>query len=370
MNIDAQQALILPLLMLGGLVYAMWFQRPRSAFGFLWLLWLSIGLGLPNEISVGSSALALPKMAWFIGWLPWNLWLLAALPARGIRSPVAWISIAWLSALIIAPIFLNMTSVDPAMQTLKLVGIDGTAHRDSFIQWGIVSASLAFVVRWVITGRFTELVLSIMSTIFLVGAVHPDLITLSLAATSALLFIAMLYNTHRMAFYDTLTGLKNRRSLDIAMQGLRGKYAIAMLDIDHFKKINDRFGHDFGDQVLRATAARLRRVPGFKPFRYGGEEFCMIFRGRMASRAEEICEMVREEISGRPLALRSAQRPARKPANKAKFREKVPGVKVTVSIGIAQVKPDRTHPEAVREAADKALYRAKKTGRDKVCVAK
>src|SRR2546426_9194380 len=86
-----------------------------------------------------------------------------------------------------------------------------------------------------------------------------------------------------MAYEDTLTGLPARRALNEALLRLGGQYSVAMIDVDHFKRINDRHGHDVGDQVLKMIAAKLAQVSGGgKAYRYGGEEFAVIFPGRKA----------------------------------------------------------------------------------------
>jgi GGDEF domain-containing protein len=93
--------------------------------------------------------------------------------------------------------------------------------------------------------------------------------------------VAVLQDTFRMAFRDELTGLPSRRALNERLAALGKRYAIAMLDVDHFKKFNDTYGHDLGDQVLKMVAARIAGVGGGgKAYRYGGEEFTVVFPGK------------------------------------------------------------------------------------------
>src|SRR5258708_6206366 len=90
-------------------------------------------------------------------------------------------------------------------------------------------------------------------------------------------------NSYSLAYQDELTGLASRRAFNDALLRLKAPYTIAAVDIDHFKRINDTFGHDTGDQVLRLVASRLARVSGGgEPFRVGGEEFTILFPGRAA----------------------------------------------------------------------------------------
>ena len=199
---------------------------------------------------------------------------------------------------------------------------------------------------------------------------RPGLLPVTIAGASGILIVGVIYSTHRMAFVDALTGLPNRRSLDLTLASMPRHFAIAMLDIDHFKRINDRFGHDFGDQVLRMVASRVRRIGRFKAYRYGGEEFCLLFLGAEKTRhAADVCEEVRAAIEVPPMAFRTPMRPGNKPLKKDRYREKVPSLKVTVSIGLANNSKGQ-QPDAVIEAADKALYSAKRGGRNKVVVSK
>jgi len=93
--------------------------------------------------------------------------------------------------------------------------------------------------------------------------------------------LAVIQESHNMAFRDDLTGLPSRRALNEQLPGLGSRYAIAMVDVDHFKRFNDTYGHDVGDQVLKVVAARLMGVTGGgRPFRYGGEEFTVLFPGQ------------------------------------------------------------------------------------------
>jgi GGDEF domain-containing protein len=140
-----------------------------------------------------------------------------------------------------------------------------------------------------------------------------------------------------------------------------------MLDIDHFKKFNDRHGHDVGDQVLRMVASRLARVTGGgKAFRYGGEEFTVIFPGRHADDALVHLEELRKEVSRAEFVIRSRMRPRRRPKSPRSRRAAPQRVSVTISIGAAWPGAHATTTDEVLKAADKALYRAKKQGRNRV----
>jgi diguanylate cyclase (GGDEF)-like protein len=189
------------------------------------------------------------------------------------------------------------------------------------------------------------------------------------AAAAALLVVAVLRDSHRMAFRDELTGLPGRRALDERLKATGRTYAVAMVDVDHFKKFNDTHGHDVGDQVLKLVAARLAGVGGGGiAFRYGGEEFTILFPGKDADEVAPHLEQLRADIAGYRMALRAPDRPRRSRSGKRR-RGTVGGTKqlsVTVSIGVAARTPRHDQPEAVIKAADRALYRAKRGGRNRV----
>jgi diguanylate cyclase (GGDEF)-like protein len=189
--------------------------------------------------------------------------------------------------------------------------------------------------------------------------------TVYLAAGGLVLAVSVIEASFRLAYHDELTGLASRRALNEALLKLGERYAVAMVDVDHFKKFNDRFGHEVGDQVLRMVAGRLEKVGGGgKAYRYGGEEFCVLFRGAGAEEALPHLEAVRQRIEQAKFRLRAVDRPKQKPKKPrgGAGRE----VSVTVSIGVAQPARGKTTPEEVIKAADKALYRAKEEGRNRV----
>jgi PleD family two-component response regulator len=152
------------------------------------------------------------------------------------------------------------------------------------------------------------------------------------------------------------------------LTNLGRKYAIAMIDIDHFKKFNDRYGHKTGDQVLKMIASKLKEITGgAKVFRYGGEEFTAIFPGKGVEEAVPHLDVYRKIIESIPFVIRGKERQKRSVENRGKGAPKgQKRAKVTVSIGVAA--PGKAHPtpEKVLKAADKILYQAKKAGRNRL----
>jgi diguanylate cyclase (GGDEF)-like protein len=188
-----------------------------------------------------------------------------------------------------------------------------------------------------------------------------------MAAAQLVLLVGLFEDSYRLAFHDELTGLRGRRALNDAMRSLEGRFAIAMVDVDHFKRFNDRHGHDAGDQVLRMVSEELGRVGGGgRAFRYGGEEFAVVFAGRTAAEALQYVEATRQAIAARSFVVRSQKRPRKKPKRVRPSTSGVRGVTITVSVGVAGSSARRPTPDDVLRAADRALYRAKGAGRNRV----
>jgi diguanylate cyclase (GGDEF)-like protein len=215
-------------------------------------------------------------------------------------------------------------------------------------------------------GFFWVLLISFFA--FLSGEAIPAN-TFYLSTAALILIMSILEYSHNVAFRDELTGLPARRSLNEFFLKLPNRYAIAMIDIDKFKSFNDNYGHDIGDQVLRMVASRLSKAEGGgKPFRYGGEEFTLIFPGKTALEASQFAEELRKDVANKPFYIRSAKRPRQKPDDLKSAPRSVQGVRITISIGIAERDENNDDPQDVLKAADQALLKAKKTGRDQVRV--
>ncbi len=175
----------------------------------------------------------------------------------------------------------------------------------------------------------------------------------------------LLFYLYTMAYRDELTGLPSRRTLQMDTLNLAEPYSIAMVDIDHFKRVNDRYGHMVGDQVLQYVASLLEKTSGpGKAYRFGGEEFALIFPGKNGDEAIPYLERLREIMAQQPFYLRKKIRPRRK-SRKRRSAKNADRIKVTASIGLAD---NRSHsgPQEVIKAADRALYQAKNRGRDRI----
>jgi diguanylate cyclase (GGDEF)-like protein len=191
-------------------------------------------------------------------------------------------------------------------------------------------------------------------------ATDRELLTWAAAELSAALARAFAFEVaENQAYVDGLTGLPNRRYLEelldtvIPRRRTGDRLGILMIDLDHFKQLNDRFGHATGDRVLRAVAETISNAVRLEdtPARYGGEEFVVVLRRASSDQAADVAERIRAEIAAIPPVEMSLTE------------------RITVSIGVAVA--DNAEPIDVRElieAADSALYRAKKQGRNRVVV--
>ena len=207
------------------------------------------------------------------------------------------------------------------------------------------------------------------------GYPHAAFVPFLVSSCGLMILLNIIMDSHDMAYRDELTALPSRRALNQLLLSLGRRYTIAMLDIDHFKKFNDTHGHDVGDQVLQMVAAKIARIKGGgKPYRYGGEEFTIVFPGKSPQQAQQHLEVLRAEIENYQMVVREQQRSKQsKAANKAGLKARSrrgskerasKSLSVTISIGYATREEDLKFPDAVIKAADQALYRAKKKGRN------
>lgn len=159
---------------------------------------------------------------------------------------------------------------------------------------------------------------------------------------------------------DALTGLRSRRDMDLELSRELNRlrrggaaFSIAMMDLDHFKAVNDRYGHEAGDRVLSSVGAILTQgLRSFDDaFRFGGEEFLVLLKGSGADEAVGVLDRIRLDLEARPVRLRTGQ-----------------SIPVTASFGVATAEADEAVDDLIARA-DQALYRAKQTGRNRVVVA-
>jgi len=210
----------------------------------------------------------------------------------------------------------------------------------------------------------------ILLSLALNGYRVEGLMILLFALAGLILLISLVQDSYNMAYQDELTGLMGRRALNDYLARLGRCYVIAMVDVDFFKKFNDKYGHDVGDQVLKMVAAQLMRTTGgARTYRYGGEEFTLVFPRKQMQQVLPHLEAVREMIANYPLAIRDGARPVDVEQGKKQREKNHSGkgdVYVAVSIGVAERNTELKIAAEVLKAADQALYRAKKLGRNRV----
>ncbi len=273
-------------------------------------------------------------------------------------------------------------------QTIRLAWLEYPLFPESFFFWTrlpqpillvFAMAMILLLAKYLIQGRAADSALFwalAAAGLALRTGVTPRRASAYLTTGGLILVVTLVEASYRMAFNDELTGLPGRRAFNQALMTLGEQYAVAMVDVDHFKRFNDQFGHDTGDQVLRMVAARLARVSGGgQAFRCGGEEFAVLFPGKTAKEAFAYADALRHAIAEASFVVRGPDRSQRsRPERRGGKVDRraghggPKGVGVTVSIGVAEPR-GRMAVEKVVRAADQALYFAKQNGRNRVEIA-
>ncbi len=340
----------LPLALLA-MVLAFFFHRQR-------LVQIAFLLGLlaiaRMEADMGRYAAAA------VAFLPWLSLLVAAVPEA------RWLARAQLSLILAVASLLALVAYAPAHILIDVTRLfrDALPGRDPLLGAAVITgvALSVCLLRYVIRAAIAEFAATV--ALLLLVAVwlrwwHASQADLLLSTAALTIVLGVLHGSYRMAFVDALTGLPNRRSLDESLDRLGNRYTLAMVDVDHFKQFNDTHGHAAGDIVLREVAALLRRHSGGQAFRYGGEEFCVVFESTDAERAGAGCERARQALEQARIRVRPAVSGSRK-------LSKPQDVSVTASFGVAARGTAQKRAADVLAAADKALYRAKGKGRNRV----
>jgi diguanylate cyclase (GGDEF)-like protein len=254
----------------------------------------------------------------------------------------------------------------------------------------IASAAIFLTVRFLLNRKPVDsaLLWSLAAFFLALRSAAATRTSMAYWATSAcILATAVIENSYLLAYHDELTTLPSRRAFNDALMRLKSPYSIAVVDIDHFKRFNDTYGHDTGDQVLRMVAANLGAVTGGgQAYRCGGEEFNILFPGKTTAEVQPHLEKLRETVARSEFRMRGNNKdrrqiprgPDRRNQRKSARIRKGDAIRrlaegkpssllsVTISVGVATAATERSSPETVLESADKALYRAKANGRDRV----
>ena len=343
-------------------------QFSRSRLSFLSLIWLAFALTLNVELN--------DSLPW-VGWLSERpLWLaltgsfvfvlLALIKDRGLLSVHSITCVTLLASCgLFAYFWLRLSgfvteNVPPSSvfyPWLKYMPVE----LPLLISFFILSFKALYQASLLVSALLVSFVIWTLCFYQLVPPTWP--IILSFLAIYYLLVVIV--ESYFLAYRDELTRLPSRRALNQLALSLGRKYTLAMLDIDHFKKFNDTYGHDIGDQVLKLVAAKLAKVKsGGKVFRYGGEEFTVVFPRKEQSQVFAELDSLRQSIADYKIVIRQPVRKNKKARNaKAKSQEKT--ISVTISIGVA-TRTSKQNFEQTLKASDQALYRAKSNGRNNV----
>lgn len=354
----------------GGLL-AWRFQRTRLLFALLVLALATAGLRTP---AAGTAARAAARVAFQATalLLPLNLAALALLADRGVRTRTGQLR---LGAIVLQCMLVALLRRTAPVATAALLGhallpatwfkwtpLGQPALVAFAIALGLTAAPLLFERNATTRGFLWAIIASLLA----VSAPRGPAAAIYLGTAALILVVAVIEASYLLAYQDGLTELPARRALTEALQRLAGQYAVAMVDVDHFKKFNDQYGHDVGDQVLRMVATKLAEVEGGgRAYRYGGEEFAIIFAGKAVEETLPHLEAVREAVGATGFTIRRRIRHKRPEGSKASHRRSI-HVSITVSIGVAHRNHRHSVPDQVVRAADQALYRAKDEGRNRV----
>ena len=305
--------------------------------------------------------------------LPINLALVALLPERGTFTPAGLLRWLLLAVQVLIVAFVAKAFPDQALKflTTRILPVHLSSwtplQQPAIVAFLVIGALL--VMAWV-----NERQAPVRAYVYALIAVFAGLSWPSqgsgqeiwLATAGLILVVAVVEASYLMAYRDGLTELPGRRALNEALPRLSGQFTVAMVDVDHFKRFNDRYGHDAGDHVLRLVAARLAQAPGGgTAYRYGGEEFALLFPGKGSEECLPHLEELRETVETSRFTMRRRFRPRTKPSA-PKGRKTREAIVITVSIGVAERNHRHATPDQVVMAADKALYRAKEAGRNRV----
>jgi diguanylate cyclase (GGDEF)-like protein len=361
-------ATVFPFTVLAAALLLGWrFNRSRLVFAIALLAItqyvLSNGLSTPHDRLLFHALTFL---------LPINLALVALLPERGTLTAAGLLRWVLLAVQVVIVGFLAQAFPEQTLRFLTTRILPAGIFAWTPVQQPAIITFLAIgvllVMAWVREPQspvrgYTYALIAVFAALSWHAAGPGQQIWLGTAGL--ILVVAVIEASYMMAYRDGLTELPGRRALNEALPRLSGQFTVAMVDVDHFKRFNDTYGHDAGDHVLRLVAARLAQAPGGgTAYRYGGEEFALVFPGKGAEECLPHLEELRETVETSRFTMRRRFRPR----NKAKAQKGKPkaAITITVSIGVAERNHRHASPDQVVQAADKALYRAKEAGRNRV----
>ncbi|HZS25823.1 MAG TPA: GGDEF domain-containing protein [Candidatus Angelobacter sp.] len=351
-----------------GLALSSFFRRSRLFFALLVLTlaqvtftWVIPHLA-PGTAHITANAVALL--------LPLNLLILAFVKERGIVSPTGRKRLAIVALQIVAVWLLCLPSFGQAAQQTERAFVPPALSNWSGLAQPALAAFVlaAAVIMIPLVRRYKAVESSLLwslvaAFVALSAARNSHLEGIYFAAGGLALIVALIETSYAMAYLDELTQLPSRRALNEALLKLGDTYSIAMMDVDHFKKFNDSYGHEAGDQALRLVSSRLARIAGGgRAYRYGGEEFAVVFPGKATDEVFVYLDRMRKIIEQSAFTVRGKDR--RRKGKTGIGRGSKKEINVTVSVGLAARSGEHLTPAEVLRMADQALYKAKAKGRN------
>ena len=381
-----------------GILLAWRFDSIRICFTLVTLLLAHRALGFFSHehlAAAGPGRIAFEAVAFL---LPLNFLFFAVSPESGLTlaSLARRLTLIFFESVFVAVICRPGTVHAPGFLHPAFLGRQPWTH---IPQLALITFMLAFALlltRFLLYRRPMEsgFLWSLVAAFFSLQSGGVGTVPTAFMATAGLILLAsIIENSYLLAYHDELTALPGRRAFNEAIHRLEAPYTLAAVDIDHFKRVNDTYGHETGDQVLRMVARKLTSVEGGgRAYRVGGEEFTILFpgksprevisaletlrtavevstfrvRGREDRRqpGESESQHVRDRRAGKNGDRRAPTRQIR--GRKSVTPDNVKSLSVTISIGVAAADSQTREVEKVVRTADKALYRAKKNGRNRI----
>jgi GGDEF domain-containing protein len=376
--------------LIGGMLLAWRFHSSRSFFALLVLFLAQGAIALFGEgrVSPGMPVwVALEAVAVLV---PLDFVLIALMQERGFSIPAAAPIglILFVQFVIVAVLCRSAEGLPSTSARVHHLAAPVSVSLPSYALVVFAAAATFLLARFLFTHKPIDSALLWSLSAFFLSLRFTAMTRVSTvysATAACILAASIVENSYLLAYHDELTTLPSRRAFNDALLSLQAPYSIAVVDIDHFKRFNDTYGHDTGDQVLRLVAAGLARVTGGgQAYRCGGEEFNILFAGKTTAQVVDHLEQLRAKIESSEFHPRGGDR-RQAPRGPDRRNQRTSGrtrkgdairqlaqdsapaaLSVTVSIGVATSAKEGSDPEHVLQAADKALYRAKANGRNRV----
>ena len=373
--------------LLGGMLLAWKFHSSRIFFSLCVLFLSQQAIGLfSSQHALGPGGLTAVRVLAVL--VPLNYVLISLMQERGftVASAVPVAVFLFVESIVVVVLCRSADAVPGTPLRARHLATTPVLPTYALIIFGVTCLFLLarfLLVRKPVDGALLWSLFAFFMSLRSAGTTHG--FTLYLATAACILAVSIIENSYLLAYHDELTGLPSRRAFNDALLRLQEPYSIAVVDIDHFKRFNDTYGHDTGDQVLRLVAAKLAQVTGGgQAFRCGGEEFNILFSGKTTSEVVDHLERLRSAVASAEFRTRGDDRrqeprgPDRRNVRIPRTRTKGQAIRrlaeeppasslsVTVSLGVATSTAGKSDPDQVLQSADKALYRAKANGRNRL----